>query len=640
MALAVPPTGALRSRGASRPSSTAEAQAGEVLLELSEATTPRRLYLARARARELVERFGSCVTCRRAYARALDRSRMWADAARQWRALLRLEPDDEEALLALADYHMGEGLRYRTMVSGPLSLSGFAAKDLTRAVGYLERLVRLPGGHGAAHCRLAELALVLERWPEVVSHAGVAAFAGCHRGHALAGAALVRSGDLEGASREFALFFEASSDSIRALYHDPACFFARGDLGVGRSSPPADCDASSWDDRDPRLLTPENERLLEHFARLTIASVRCASRPGRWDGALTEQGVLIIRYGEPIAEVRLRPEIGDEGRLRPEELRYHYPEFTVALEDRGLLGWFHLCGGGKGDSLSLVEGVRIIRRVRERYDPHGGKPSLPMAMASWLLPRSPWLVVVALDIGAHGVQFHWDGSPMPEAHLAMATRWREAERGDDRRYTERLVVDELRGCPDSPRVGIAVTETLSVGTWRLSLEVEDRSTGLWARRDTTLLVPRPSASRSLGLFGPIPCWNPTGTPAFGHTLEDSPLLPTPDPRWGARDPLLMYFEVHGLAPTSQGGHEATITYSVRPVARGPWWRTILRRPAREEVSVEIEAHGPGTSLHSGVEVRLLDPAFPRYEFTLRCLDEVGGTTAEGQAVLRVCEPVP
>jgi GWxTD domain-containing protein len=507
---------------------------------------------------------------------------------------------------------------------------------------YLARLRRIPGQHGTAEMRLAGLALTLGTWSEAIRHATSAAhFSDEPHAHAVLGAALLRAGDPEESSREFARFLAGTTDSLRALYNDPQFFFARRGLDLRRLDQPEETDSSSWDGRDPRLLTPENERLLEHYARVTIAAVRCASRPGAWDGARTEQGVLLIRYGEPAEETRVRPEIGDDGRLRYEELRYHYPEFTIVLDDRSLLGRFHLAGGGSADSLSFVEGVRLIKRIRERYDPHAGEPPLAVTSSSWVLPRGDTgLMVTALDVAAEGVELQWDGRSAPFARFAVATRWRSSLTGEVRQATERFDTDRSRGCPGHRGFSAAFMESLAAGTWEFSLEVEDRLGGTWARRDTTLEVHARERDPGLLLAGPIPCWAGDGLPTRAVTLEATDLLPASRPVYGSPDSLIMYFEIHGLMPARGGVHQGSLTYSVTRVDHRPWWRRVLGGRVGPEVSVEVEAQGPGRRIVSTVEVRLPRVVAGAYEFVLRCIDDVGGRTASGRSTFRACGEGP
>lgn len=622
---------------ASAPRSDAEAQARRLLGEIEEAVTPRQRYLARKHAAELADRFPSCESCRRAYARVLQRCGLWYDAARQWRRLLKLRENDPEALLSLADHHVAEGLRYVHMVSGPISLATYGDEDLEAAFDYLTRLRQTPGSHGTAEMRLAELAVALGRWDTAIRHATSAAlFGGEPNAHALLGAALWREGDPEEAAREFAVFLESAPDSARALYNDPDFFFSRRGLDLRRLDQPTPAEDSAWDHRDPRLLTQENERLLEHYARITIASVRCRSRPGAWDGHRTEPGVLLIRFGEPVEQTRIRPEITDDGSLRYEELRYHYPEFTIALDDRSLLGRFHLAGAGRRDSLSFVEGVRLIKRLKERYDPHDGELPLAMAARSWVLPRGDGgLAVAAVDIPTRGVEFQWDGHTPPYARFSVATRWRCLESGESRRASERFETDRIRGCTESPGFSAAFVETLTAGEWEFSLEVEDRSTGTWARVDTTLLVSPPSSSRLL-LSGPIPCWVGENPVAGGIPLETTDLIPAALPAYGSLGTLAMYFEVHGMTPARWNIHQGSITYAVRRTDERSWWRKVFGGRRGTEVSVETEIQGPGTSLFSTVEVQLPPVPGGAYQFHLRCIDDVVGATATGQEAFLVC----
>lgn len=53
-----------------------------------------------------------------------------------------------------------------------------------------------------------------------------------------------------------------------------------------------------WVNRDPRLLTNENERLLEHWARLVLADLLYRPYIGEKAGWQTKRGELLVRYGD------------------------------------------------------------------------------------------------------------------------------------------------------------------------------------------------------------------------------------------------------------------------------------------------------------------------------------------------------
>jgi GWxTD domain-containing protein len=93
--------------------------------------------------------------------------------------------------------------------------------------------------------------------------------------------------------RALALMTEAEAELIRStgtlLLQDHVFAPESGDL---------------WESLDPRLLTDENERKLEHFARLTYSDLRFGDESSGTRGWDTDPGGVIVRYGVPLAEAQ------------------------------------------------------------------------------------------------------------------------------------------------------------------------------------------------------------------------------------------------------------------------------------------------------------------------------------------------
>ncbi|GAB5517833.1 MAG: hypothetical protein RhofKO_00840 [Rhodothermales bacterium] len=64
--------------------------------------------------------------------------------------------------------------------------------------------------------------------------------------------------------------------------------------------------AAFWASQDPRFLTPYNERLLIHYARLVYADLRFGDMYTKYRGWETEPGQVIVRYGRPRIEINLQ----------------------------------------------------------------------------------------------------------------------------------------------------------------------------------------------------------------------------------------------------------------------------------------------------------------------------------------------
>ncbi len=610
----------------------------EILVFL-ERGRPRDLYLARKRGQALVRKYHECDECLRVLARALKRSGMFSESARYWRRLLERKPEDFEALLALADWRTADGMRYLKMESGPISLSRFGKQDIESALEYLERLRATPDGREVALLRLGELALILENWPDVVRYAApIADPSFIARARALEGTALTRQGDLEAAKDEFSLFLEVASDSMRQLYNDPIAFFSSRHLLLDGDVDSLVADPAAWGDKDPRLLTELNERLLEHYARVTMASVRCATKPGAWDGWRTQPGVLMIRYGEPLAERRVRPEMGADGRVVYEKLQYQYAQTMVSFEDPTLMGRFQLGGAFSDDPFAYAEVARQIDRTREIYDPHMGRAPLEISVGLWTIPRGDQsLLVAAADIPRGELRFTAQSHGEPQALVRLATRVAERgkEAGELISSEHLLQPGDARGCITSPSLSLSFLDTLSPGIWHLSMELEDGVSERWARIDTTLHLFAKEGKPPF-LFGPIPCWKGISPTPPKSLLEHSGLRPTSLPVAAGRGTVVMYFEVQGLARDRWNHHYCDLSYSVQRVVSRSWLGRLFHRSDAPAVTANIETQGFGSSLISHFELELEKASAGTYELFLQCFDALTGRSAHGRLELEVC----
>jgi len=609
------------------------------ILDHLERGKPRDIYLARTKGQELVKRNRDCTDCLRVLARALDESGMTAEASRYWRSLLELEPDDTEALLALADHHTKDGMRYLRMVSGPIRLFKWGKEDLEKALAYLERLRQTASGRETAHIRLAELSLILENWKDVIRYASAITDSSLlHRGYALVGTALLHQGDVEAAEEEFDRFIEIAPDSVVLLYRDPTAFFSGRHFIVDKEDDELVLDDAQWDRIDPRILTKRNERLIEHQARVVMASVRCATVPGKWDGWRTQPGVMMIRYGDPKAEMRTRPEIGFRGQIVYEKLLYDYDHGVVAFEDQNLMGRFVLAAPGDDDPFAYANAVNQMERVREVYDPHRGEEPLNRSLAFWSIPRDEKsLVIGAADIPTGEIEFvsTHDRGLRSSLRSAFLVRDQGGEEHQLKTANSSFTPTDARGCPENSAFNLSFLDSLPFGIFHVSFEIEDVNSGRWSRIDTTLEIKAP-AQKKPRLYGPIPCWSDSPDQPSKTLLELSRLSPTSRPVYVDDDDLVMYFEVHGLAQDRFDRHSCDLNYAVTRALDRSWIGRLFRGSETPAISANVETQGKGKSLISQFEIELehADPGL--YRLLLSCVDGLTGKSTSGKTDLEVC----
>ncbi len=114
-------------------------------------------------------------------------------------------------------------------------------------------------------------------------------------------------GDMTNADRSFTTAFEFMSPAVAAAYNDLGLFLTTKEKEI-ESADTVAYRARFWMSKDPRYLTPYNERRLEHYFRLTYADLLYSSKRLDLRGWETERGQILVRYGLPDNDVVLHPQ--------------------------------------------------------------------------------------------------------------------------------------------------------------------------------------------------------------------------------------------------------------------------------------------------------------------------------------------
>ncbi len=93
-----------------------------------------------------------------------------------------------------------------------------------------------------------------------------------------------------------------------------------------------------WESRDPLYLTEFNERLLEHYARVTYADLRFGVPHLAIKGWESRRGFALIRYGFPDAIIRLRGEMDTDVWEYPDKTFYFTDEYMNGAFQFGIPG--------------------------------------------------------------------------------------------------------------------------------------------------------------------------------------------------------------------------------------------------------------------------------------------------------------
>ncbi|MCX6174530.1 MAG: GWxTD domain-containing protein [Ignavibacteriales bacterium] len=93
-----------------------------------------------------------------------------------------------------------------------------------------------------------------------------------------------------------------------------------------------------WKVSDPLYITDYNERLLEHYSRVAYANLNFSVPSMNVVGWKSNQGEVILRYGEPLNWMRIRPSMGNKVNMKTEV--WDYNGFTLGFTDMAQSGNF------------------------------------------------------------------------------------------------------------------------------------------------------------------------------------------------------------------------------------------------------------------------------------------------------------
>ena len=107
-------------------------------------------------------------------------------------------------------------------------------------------------------------------------------------------------------AKAFESSFESMDCRVKAAYDDIEFLMPEDEKKAYRDDPTV-YSARYWTSKDPRYLTPYNERKLEHYSRLTYADLLYGSPDLKLRGWDTQRGQIMVRYGPPKSDVVLMP---------------------------------------------------------------------------------------------------------------------------------------------------------------------------------------------------------------------------------------------------------------------------------------------------------------------------------------------
>lgn len=120
------------------------------------------------------------------------------------------------------------------------------------------------------------------------------------------GLAHYREGNMDAAQKSFETAFAYMTEEETAAFSSLDYLLADDEKPAYEQDPVAYA-SRFWTSKDPRFLTPYNERKLEHYARLVYADLLYGSDDLNLRGWDTQRGHILVRYGLPNSDVVLLP---------------------------------------------------------------------------------------------------------------------------------------------------------------------------------------------------------------------------------------------------------------------------------------------------------------------------------------------
>jgi len=479
-----------------------------------------------------------------------------------------------------------------------------------------------------------------------------------------------RLGRADAAASAFDRALAALPEEDRSAFESLDLLLSGDDLRRYRQDPDAFA-RDFWEARNPRYLTPYNERRLEHFSRLVHADLLYAAPDVNRRGWETQRGRVLIRYGPPEVDLLITgdfeqalhafgPRADDPARRagitydmasRSNLFNvWDYGEFRFVFEDPLRNGEFRLYSppaelfsdrraGAVERSDYVLIAQQTFRRTPERYlyEAPGRQVDLPYVVTAF-----------KGDGGRADLYVHY-GIPLGQADLSGELVDLTVQTGAFLRDASGALVERRRtlyGLRTSQAVRFQEatlwtdTQPLEArpGTHTVSVEFEAAGGAVQGVQRRAVEVPDFHAGR-LAVSDLLLAYQvedtfdaPAAPVASGRVRRgDFEIFPAPWSVFGRSQPIYLYFEPYALATGPDGRSRYTVEVTLRPKDTRGGVARLARRVfggTDRGVSVEFDAEGDGpddaryTILDAGDQ----EPGL--YTLTLRVRDQIAGRSVE------------
>ena len=425
------------------------------------------------------------------------------------------------------------------------------------------------------------------------------------------GLAFYRTGQVAEADTTFARALAAMPDAQRHAFESVALLLGPDDSEAFAADSVAFV-RQFWQARDPRLLTPQNERKLEHIARLALADLLFADTQTGRRGWESTKGEVAVRYGLPRTEVTwLANDViaRDFSRYN----RWVYDDFTLLFEDAFRGGDYEFWSSAKGED-EVTRARSLMNRMPERFEyAPPERVGFPFLAATFRGERGGVDVLVryGVPVEGKGTQAGLRSGAFlldPEGQIV-------AER---RRSDGQIRSADVRTYDDATLWTGGFDLNAAPGAYELAVEFEQGAGGALGFRREPLVLPDYATdafnASDLLLAYAI---EEADAPAAGGTVRNGyHIEPAPWGVFATDQPIFLYLEGYTLTPADDGFNRYAIEVTLRPkeTATGfaKWARDLFGNRERG-VAVEFEGSARGPDLSEYV---VLD-AEPADAWTLR-----------------------
>ncbi len=551
-------------------------------------------------------------------------------AKREFKKAVELDTTFVNAYVRLGEIYLHSMLDYYyryTDTEIPLSYREFAIDDFDQAVSYLKRALQIDPSNREAKYLLGNLYYEVGDYDQMIElfRQALAADSLDTKFNMFLGLAYLANRQYSEAARCFRRVIPRLKGKERRVFTRP--LFLKELKGDSLSAEESD---RYWRQNDPLFLTPENERLLEHYGRVAYANLRFSVPRLGIEGWNTDRGRTYIRYGPPQFIMEYGKSI-EGGAVYPPTQIWFYKDFFLYFSDEFWNGEYRftqppLSLKSRFRERTLIDftlvAQNLFRTIPQRFEFElsGGTFQVPYrftffrqknqleGLLVFELPRMSEYSREEFSLGL----FRLSRLRIPE------TSWKE----ELQLSPSTSPVNRL----DSSLVAFLTFNTDS-GRFRYSLEIiDEQEERCFVSRDSLqppgLLTDRLTISDLLLAYD----IQSASIPHFFHRHHLS-ILPSATHLFAKNQPLYLYFEIYNIPVTRPGERvnlrvENTLTALQK---RNFLWRLLGKRQREISIVNEYVATAPQDFIVQTLNLSNLSPG--RYQLEIAVTEEKNGQTS-------------